>query len=102
MTEKTIDEQLVSRITVIAEDSAVYVDGVAVLGVSNLTLPADFHALQWFGTYGEEERIGKDGRIVNTQITEQPAYLRNALEKRELRVAELRAIDNPEEAVTPL
>lgn len=42
------------RLTIVKDDNAVYVDGVA-YGVDCSTLPAAFHALQWDSTHGEVE-----------------------------------------------
>lgn len=42
------------RVVIIKEDNAVNVDGVK-LHVDCSSLPADFHALQWYGNGGELE-----------------------------------------------
>jgi len=44
------------RVTIIKDDNAVSVDGRRCT-VDCGTLPADFHALQWYGTYGEVEYV---------------------------------------------
>ena len=52
------------RVTIIADDAAVYVDGVA-LGPIDLTgLSSDIHAVQWYDTHGEIElRSGQNELI---------------------------------------
>jgi len=42
------------RVTIIKDDNSVIVDGVR-RTVDCTDLPADFHALQWYGTEGEVE-----------------------------------------------
>jgi hypothetical protein len=52
----------------------VYVDGLP-LRVDCSSLPERFHALQWYGTWGDVEMKDSDGRHVdNIQITDLGAY----------------------------
>jgi hypothetical protein len=63
------------NLTIISDDNAVYVDGVA---LSNLTLniPANIHALQWKGTAGFIEfKDNADGtKPANQAITALPDF----------------------------
>ena len=45
------------RITIIKADSLVMVDGFAISGIDLSSLPANFHALQWYGENGEVEYV---------------------------------------------
>lgn len=44
------------RITIVKEDNVVLVESMA-LNIDCSSLPDDFHALQWYGTWGEVEFI---------------------------------------------
>lgn len=44
------------RVTIIKDDNAVYLDGSS-RRVDCSMLPSDFHALQWYGTWGEIEFV---------------------------------------------
>jgi hypothetical protein len=61
------------RVTIIRGDNMVYVDGAA-LPIDCSSLPADFHALQWYDTWGNLETIDIDGNMVNRQITDLSPY----------------------------
>ena len=62
------------RLTIIKDDNAVYVDGVA-LTVDCSSLPAGFHALQWYDTGGEIEMANAEGRIVqNVPVSDLRPY----------------------------
>jgi hypothetical protein len=45
------------RVTIIAPDRLVAVDNVAYNGLDFQALPADIHAVQWYGTAGEVEYV---------------------------------------------
>lgn len=61
------------RVTIIKSDNAVYVDGHA-LGVDCSSLPPNFHALQWYGTWGEIE-YNANGVHSNRRITDITPYM---------------------------
>lgn len=63
------------RISVVRPDGVVVVDGEGIKGVNLDQLDADIHAIQWFGTEGEIERVDERGRIVaNEEITSFDPY----------------------------
>lgn len=52
------------RVTIIPIDTFCAVDGIGFGGVDMTSVPTDVHAVQWFGTWGEEEILDlKTGRI---------------------------------------
>jgi hypothetical protein len=58
------------RVTIIKADNTVYVDGLA-LKVDCSSLPADFHALQWYEDHGDVEHVDDHGRHTqNEEITD--------------------------------
>lgn len=64
-----------SRITVVKVDGVVCVDGRCFFGIDMSSMPDNLHAMQWFGTAGEEERRDiQTGRPVNLPITSLDAY----------------------------
>jgi hypothetical protein len=64
------------RVTIIKDDDMVYVDGLP-LRVDCSSLPERFHALQWYGTWGDVEMKDSDGRHVdNIRIEDMSAYQR--------------------------
>jgi hypothetical protein len=71
------------RLTIIAEDGAVYVDSVSYSNLDLSFIPSDVHALQWYNTYGELEfkRSFVNGQIVhpaNEMLTELPEWANTA------------------------
>ncbi len=64
------------RATIIPSDKFCSVDGVSFIGVDMTNVAADVHAIQWFGTWGEQEisdrRIGRIDR--NEKIQNLDAY----------------------------
>ena len=53
------------RVTIIADDAAVYVDGVALRPIDLTGLSSDIHAVQWYGGYGEIEfRSGRPNALI--------------------------------------
>jgi hypothetical protein len=61
------------RVTIIKADNAVYVGGVAMLGIDCSALPVNFHALQWYGTWGDLE-TNVNGQHANERITDFAPY----------------------------
>ncbi len=52
------------RVTIIPIDTFCAVDGIGFDGIDMTSVPKDVHAVQWFGTWGEEEILDlKTGRI---------------------------------------
>lgn len=43
------------RVTIINDDAAVYVDGLALWPIDLTGLPSDVHAVQWYDVHGEVE-----------------------------------------------
>lgn len=64
------------RATIIPSDKFCSVDGVSFVGVDMTNVAADVHAMQWFGTWGEQELLDlKTGRIDrNEKIDNLDAY----------------------------
>lgn len=57
------------RLTIVKSDGVIAVDGVALLGFDLSALPADFHALQWYDTYGDVESVDpQTGQHMNAAI----------------------------------
>ena len=56
------------RVTIIPIDTFCAVDGIGFDGIDMTSVPKDVHAVQWFGTWGEEEILDlKTGRIDRNQ-----------------------------------
>lgn len=55
------------RVTIVPFDSVVIVDGVAKWPL-DLSFMADIHAVQWYDTWGEVERMDVEGRHSNERI----------------------------------
>jgi len=52
------------RVTIIPIDTFCAVDGIGFDGIDMTSVPKDVHAVQWFGTWGEQELLDlKTGRI---------------------------------------
>jgi hypothetical protein len=80
------------KLTIIRADGAVYKDGVSYSGLDLTAVPADVHALQWYGTEGEVEFNGRP-KPQNEIITTLPAWATTAATKwDEAKVAEEAAI----------
>lgn len=63
------------RVTVIVPDGVVCVDGVCYSGISMSGLPSTLHAMQWYGSDGEEEHIDpQTRRQTNIAIGELTPY----------------------------
>ena len=64
------------RVTIIPIDTFCAVDGIGFGGVDMTSVPTDVHAMQWFGTWGEQEILDlKTGRIDrNEKIDNLDAY----------------------------
>ena len=56
------------RVTIIPADGKVVIDGVVKVGF-DLSFMADIHAVQWYGTEGEIERLDERNRHSNEEIT---------------------------------
>lgn len=64
-----------ARITVVKPDGTVIVNGEAYTGLDLSFLDADIHAIQWYDTEGEIERVDQRGRhLLNEQIASFDAY----------------------------
>lgn len=64
-----------NRITVVRADAVVCVDGRCFFGIDMSSMPETLHAMQWYGSSGEEERYdAQTGRPVNINITNLDAY----------------------------
>ena len=64
------------RVTIIPIDTFCAVDGIGFVGIDMTSVPKDVHAVQWFGTWGEEEILDlKTSRIDrNEKIDNLDAY----------------------------
>lgn len=52
------------RVTIIPIDTFCALDGIGFGGIDMTSVPKDVHAVQWFGTWGEQEILDlKTGRI---------------------------------------
>lgn len=59
------------RITIVKADNLVVVDGSAIHGIDLSHLPPDFHALQWYDTYGDVEYVDPNtSQHSNVHITD--------------------------------
>ena len=69
------------RITIIAEDKAVYKDGECLEGLNIPMVPSDIHALQWNGTTGVIEYVADENgvRKQNEKIIELPDWVISAV-----------------------
>ena len=82
------------KLTIIRADGAVYKDGVSYSGLDLTAVPADVHALQWYGTEGEVEFNGRP-KPQNEMITALPAWATTAMVKwDEAKAAEEAAIES--------
>lgn len=79
------------RITIIAEDKAVYKDGNCLENLNIPMIPSDIHALQWNGLTGVIEYLADENgvRKQNEKITELPDWVMSAVSVWDARNAEL-------------
>jgi hypothetical protein len=56
------------RVSVVLFDGFVSIDGVGCDGVDLSSLATDIHAIQWYDTHGEIERVDSRGRIVQNEV----------------------------------
>ena len=87
--------------TVIKDDTAIYKDGVVVMGCDMTGLPDDFWALQWDGTNGHVEYsvVAKPNLSISSESDIESALgvsLPTLIERRDARIAEIEAIEAPE------
>jgi hypothetical protein len=62
------------RVTIIKADNTVYMGGIG-LSVDCSSLPANFHALQWYDTWGVVETIDAEGNAAgNQQVADLSPY----------------------------
>lgn len=82
-----------NRLTIVPVDAAVYVDGVALIGLdlSSASIPDDVHALQWSDNAGWIE-FKQDLNLANEEIEELPQWALAAQALWETRMDE---INNP-------
>lgn len=64
------------RATIIPSDGFCSVDGVGFTDLDMSSIPPEVHAVQWYATWGEEERMNLDTRemLPNVRITSLDAY----------------------------
>lgn len=51
------------RLTIIKDDAAAGIDGEWYFGLDVSSLPDNFHALQWYETYGDLETFNSETRV---------------------------------------
>jgi len=61
------------RVTIIPSDNVVIVDGEAKTPI-DLSFMKDVHAVQWYETWGEVERVGENHQHTNERITSLAPY----------------------------
>ena len=65
------------RVSIIKSDGAVCVDGICIINLDLSWLPENFHALQWYGDFGNLETVdGTPPRPQNTNIDSFAPYQR--------------------------
>lgn len=86
-----------SRITIVPSDTVCTVDGVSAVGVDMSSLPDTLHAMQWYGTWGEEEiKDPVTGHMQpNNRITSLDGY-ESVLASYAERLADPQQLGNPE------
>lgn len=67
------------RITIIPEDSVVYIDGVAKYPI-DLSFMSDIHAVQWYDTWGDVERLDPETRTPSNERIESIAPYQQAID----------------------
>lgn len=75
------------RLTIIADDGAVYTDNEFLAGITFTNIPSNFHALQWNGTKGWIEFKENDdfSKPENQMFTELPSWANDCLNDMETR-----------------
>ena len=65
-----------TRVTIIPVDGFCSVEGDGYIGIDMVSVPADVHAIQWYGTHGEVEiKDPVTGKLVRNEfITDLSAY----------------------------
>jgi hypothetical protein len=65
-----------TRVIVVPSDKLCTIDGVTVTDMDMSSVPANLHAVQWYGTWGEEEYMDLETRRMqpNVRITSLDAY----------------------------
>ena len=65
-----------TRVIIVPSDRLCTIDGVTVTDMDMSSVPANLHAVQWYGTWGEEEYIDLETRRMepNVRITSLDAY----------------------------
>jgi|LauGreDrversion4_2_1035121.scaffolds.fasta_scaffold1291711_2 hypothetical protein len=65
-----------NRLTIIPVDGFCSVEGDGYIGIDMVSVPADVHAIQWYGTHGEVEiKDPLTGKLVRNEfITDLSAY----------------------------
>ena len=65
-----------ARVTVIVSDKVCTIDGVTATNIDMSSLPTNLHAMQWYGTWGEEEYVNLVTQKMdpNVRITSLDAY----------------------------
>jgi len=88
---------MASGYTVIKADTAIYKDGESIEGCDMSGLSEDFHALQWDGTNGHVEWVGRHNTSVSSKSEIASALgvsLPTLIERRDARIAEIEAENN--------
>jgi len=79
--------------TVVKEDTVICKDGEPVNGCNMSGLPEDFHALQWDGSNGHVEWVGRHSTPVSSKSEIESALgvsLPTLIERRDARIAEIK------------
>jgi hypothetical protein len=65
-----------TRVIIVPSDKLCTIDGVTVTDMDMSSVPVNLHAVQWYGTWGEEEYIDLETRRMepNVRITSLDAY----------------------------
>jgi hypothetical protein len=88
------------RVTIIPEDGFVSIDGTGYLGLDLSFMPADVHAVQWYGDGGDVERTDFRGRIIaNEPISSLGPYQKAIDAWHAAREVALLEVEQPQEGV---
>lgn len=65
-----------ARVIIVPGDTVCTIDGVSRTGVDMSSAPANLHAMQWYGTWGEEEYVNLETLQMqaNVRITSLDSY----------------------------
>ena len=65
-----------NRVIIVPSDTFCSVNGVGLADIDMSSLPTNLHAMQWYGTWGEEEYMDLETRqmLPNIRITTLAAY----------------------------